>query len=67
MLKFEILNQARLLSAPLSQKLSELAGFRNVLVHLYWKLDLEEIYKVLQEDLPTLKDFGKIVKKKLEE
>lgn len=64
---FEILARANLLPSPLSQKLSELAGFRNVLVHLYWKLDLEETYKILQEDIPALKDFGKIVKRKLEE
>jgi len=64
---FEILNRAGLLSDPLSQSMAELAGFRNVLVHLYWKLDLGEAYKVLQEDLSSFKEFSKAVKKKLEE
>lgn len=64
---FEILNRAGLLSDLLSRDLAELAGFRNVLVHLYWKLDLDEVYKVLQNDLPTFKEFGKVIKKKLEE
>jgi uncharacterized protein YutE (UPF0331/DUF86 family) len=64
---FEVLNRAGLLSDPLSQSLAELAGLRNILVHLYWKLDLEEVYNVLKNDLPTFKEFAKIVKKKLEE
>ena len=64
---FEILNRAGILSDSLSRGLAELAGFRNVLVHLYWKLDLEETHKLLQEDLPAFKEFGKVVRKKLEE
>lgn len=64
---FEDLSKAGLLPEDLGDQLSALAGFRNVLVHLYWKLDLEEVYKIIQEDIPSLKEFAKIVKKKLEE
>ena len=48
---FEILNESGLISLPLSESMSDLAGFRNVLVHIYWKLDLDEIYSILQNDL----------------
>lgn len=39
-----------------------MAGFRNVLVHIYWGLNLDEVYGVLQNDLKSLKDFMKCVK-----
>lgn len=59
---FEILKDKGFVSNQLSEKLSALAGFRNVLVHIYWKLDLKSVYNILQEDLWALKDFEKIVK-----
>jgi hypothetical protein len=31
-------------------RLSDLAGFRNVLVHVYGKLNQDEVYGVLQDD-----------------
>lgn len=39
--------------------MSDLAGFRNVLGHIYWKLDMDEIYGILQNDMETLKEFEK--------
>lgn len=33
----------------------KIAAFRNVLVHNYLGLDLEIIWRIVQEDLPTLK------------
>ncbi|MCD4846187.1 MAG: DUF86 domain-containing protein [Methanosarcinales archaeon] len=37
--------------------------FRNVLVHLYWRLDLDTIYEILHQDLGVLKDFINIIKR----
>lgn len=37
---FEILGQEGLIPYELARELSGLAGFRNVLVHIYWQLDL---------------------------
>ncbi|MBF0120189.1 MAG: DUF86 domain-containing protein [Desulfobacterales bacterium] len=31
------------------------ANFRNVLIHQYFGVDYEEVYKTVQNDLPTLK------------
>ena len=62
---FEILNEAGIISIPLSESLSDLAGFRNVLVHIYWKLDIAEVYGVLQNDVESLRDFEKIIKNML--
>ncbi len=58
---FEILGKEKIISEELANELSDLAGFRNVLVHIYWGLNLDEVYGVLQNDLGTLKDFMKYV------
>jgi len=60
---FEILGQSELISEKLAEELSGLAGFRNVLVHIYWQLDLDQVYGILQNDLETLKSFLQEVKK----
>ncbi len=64
---FEILAEKKIISDDLANMLSDLAGFRNVLVHIYWEIDLEEVYSVLQNDLETLEIFKKVVKEFLED
>lgn len=64
---FEILEEERIISEELANELSDLAGFRNVLVHIYWELDLDELYGILQNDLKVLDAFKKIVKELLGE
>lgn len=62
---FEILGKNGILPAPLVRELSALAGFRNVLVHIYWDLDLEQVYEVLQRDLGFLEDFSEVIREHL--
>lgn len=62
---FEILHEAGLISLPLSESMSDLAGFRNVLVHIYWKLDMDKIYSILQNDLDQIREFERTIKKML--
>ncbi len=59
---FEILGREKIIPEELADELSDLAGFRNVLVHIYWGLNLDEVYGVLQNDLSTLKKFMACVK-----
>lgn len=59
---FEILGREKILKRELADELSDLAGFRNVLVHIYWGLNFDEVFGVLQNDLGTLKEFMKNVK-----
>ena len=54
---FGILAEAGILSSDLASTLSDLASFRNVLVHIYWDLDLVQVYSILQRDLPLLQKF----------
>ena len=64
---FEILAEEGIIPKDLSKELADLAGFRNVLVHIYWRLNLEEVYGVLKNDLKNIKEFKAIVKKLLQE
>lgn len=59
---FEILGREKIIKRELADELSDLAGFRNVLVHIYWGLNLDEVYDVLQNDFGTLREFIKNVK-----
>jgi uncharacterized protein YutE (UPF0331/DUF86 family) len=54
---FGILAEEGILSLDLARPLSDLAGFRNVLVHIYWDLNLVQVYGILQRDLPQLQEF----------
>jgi uncharacterized protein YutE (UPF0331/DUF86 family) len=64
---FEILFEEGIIPPELGDALSDLAGSRNVLVHIYWRPDMEEVYGVLKNDLKTIKEFMKTVKKLLRE
>lgn len=54
---FAILGQAGILTEALSQRLQQMARFRNMLVHAYWKVDYEQVYAILQSGLGDLKAF----------
>ena len=64
---FEIIYEEGLISKNLSENLSDLAGLRNVLVHIYWRLDIDAIYEIVQEDLRVLKEFESAVKRLLQD
>ncbi|MCD6257722.1 DUF86 domain-containing protein [Candidatus Aerophobetes bacterium] len=64
---FEILSKEGIISSELGDSLSDLAGFRNVLVHIYWRVNFEQVHRVLQEDLSPLKEFKKVIKDLLQE
>jgi uncharacterized protein YutE (UPF0331/DUF86 family) len=59
---FEVLADEGVIPESLARDLSNLAGFRNVLVHVYWNLDLKQVYEILQHDLAVLKAFSVIMK-----
>lgn len=62
---FEILSRHDLINKSLSKKLVSLAKFRNVLVHLYWKIDLKRVYRIFKTSDKTLEEFLKIAEKLL--
>lgn len=46
-----VLAEMGILDEALMQRLIRMVKFRNLLVHLYWKVDDAEIYRIIQENL----------------
>ena len=61
---FKILGDRNIISKELSEKLINMAKFRNLLVHLYWKVDDGKIYEILQSELGDFDEFIKQIARK---
>ena len=48
---FDGLRDAAILSPDLAERLGRMARFRNRLVHVYWRIDSERLWTILQENL----------------
>jgi len=55
---FRSLGEGHLIDRGLTDRLSQMAQFRNRLVHLYWDIDYEQVYDIIQHDIKDLKDFS---------
>ncbi len=55
---FKVLEGADILDKNFAFELSKMARFRNRLVHLYWDVDIEEVWKIVQT---RLNDFEKYI------
>ena len=62
---FYILNEEKIISGRLTEKLARMVGFRNVLAHDYEDIDYDIVYAVLQKGLNDIELFLKAVSKKL--
>jgi uncharacterized protein YutE (UPF0331/DUF86 family) len=54
---FATLEQAGLIPTDLSSRLQQMARFRNLLVHVYWKIDYGQVYDVITTRLEDLRAF----------
>jgi uncharacterized protein YutE (UPF0331/DUF86 family) len=54
---FAILADLQVIDRELAQRLQSMARFRNLLVHLYWKVDNERVYQVLATSLVGLDEY----------
>lgn len=63
---FMILGDKGIISKELAKKMAKTAGFRNILVHEYIRIDYELAYSDLEEKLQDLKNFGKEILEFLE-
>jgi len=54
---FAILGEAGILPQDLGENLQRMALFRNMLVHVYWKVDYDQVYHILQDHLGDLRAF----------
>ncbi|MBW1697354.1 MAG: DUF86 domain-containing protein [Deltaproteobacteria bacterium] len=58
---FQLLEEARIIPSHLSENLQRMARFRNLLVHMYWKIDYEQVFVIVHKDLEDLNQFTKIM------
>lgn len=54
---FKELRNLGVVDDAFADRLMKMARFRNRLVHLYWEIDKEAVYKFIQEDLEDFKKF----------
>lgn len=55
---FTFLYEAKLIPADLMGRLQQMARFRNLLVHVYWKIDYGQVYDVICRNLEDLRAFS---------
>ena len=60
---FSALAAAGYVDAGLAAKMRAMTRFRNLIVHLYWTVDFDRVFAILQSDLP---DFARFEKKVVE-
>jgi uncharacterized protein YutE (UPF0331/DUF86 family) len=58
---FLILRDAGVLHAELAGRLQQMARFRNLLVHMYWKIDYGRVFEVVRDYLRDLQEFAGVV------
>lgn len=63
---FLILKDLGYIEPDYAVKLKSMAGFRNILIHLYHEVDDRRVIKHLKEDLGVIEDFLLVVKRLIE-
>ena len=54
---FYILNEEKIISDELTEKMVRMIGFRNIIAHDYEKVDFDIVYDVLQNKLTDIENF----------
>ncbi len=58
---FANLADAGIILTDLSENLQKMARFRNLLVHMYWKVDYATLYELIQHNLNDLRHFSETI------
>jgi uncharacterized protein YutE (UPF0331/DUF86 family) len=54
---FYLLEENEYLNNELTEKMVKAVGFRNLIVHEYGKIDLEQVFEVAKEDIKDLNEY----------
>ncbi len=60
---FAIIQENNIIAKPLSERLQDMAGFRNLLVHFYAKVDNKKVFSIMQKDTKDISEFVKKILK----
>lgn len=55
---FANLRDAGIIPADLTERLQQMARCRNLLVHMYWRIDYGQVYDILHRNLQDLRTFA---------
>jgi uncharacterized protein YutE (UPF0331/DUF86 family) len=58
---FDVLRETGIIDGALSERLRHMARFRNLLVHMYWKVEYEKVHDLLQHSLDDLRVFSRAI------
>jgi uncharacterized protein YutE (UPF0331/DUF86 family) len=58
----ELAGEKGLLEAAFAHRIRGMAGMRNAIVHVYWRLDYQAIYQAVTEGLQDLDEFARQVR-----
>ena len=61
----KLMSQEGVLEGDLVGRLVEMVKFRNMLVHLYWKIENDRLYQYLEENLGDFEAFKEAIRKYL--
>ncbi|MEJ2249893.1 MAG: DUF86 domain-containing protein [Candidatus Lokiarchaeota archaeon] len=61
-----ILGKNSIIPEKFANKISKMAGFRNILIHNYLEIDRSLVYRFLQENIPDFERFIKMIVKFLD-
>ncbi len=56
---FAGLSRGGIIATDLSDRLQQMARFRNLLVHVYWEVDYSRVFDVVEADLEDLRLFSR--------
>jgi len=66
---FKLMAELGILESNFSDRLVQMARFRNLLIHLYWEIDNERVYQILNKNLDDIEQFldavGSFLKKEM--
>jgi uncharacterized protein YutE (UPF0331/DUF86 family) len=60
---FEVLRELGFVGDEFVERLKRMARSRNLLVHLYWKIDDKKVFQILKEDVRDIRDYLNIINK----
>jgi len=63
---FRVLGEHRVLPKPFAEKFMLAAGFRNLLVHGYTKIDLAKVYEHLQNEVKQFSIYARYISRYIE-
>lgn len=61
---FSLLSRGGILPEDFAGEMKKMARFRNKLVHIYWEIDLKQIYEILTTKLADFPAFAEYIRKK---